>query len=323
MNLVKSTQARRQREYESDMRIFASTSCLPDHSLDLVVPFLFESGFDGVELSASAPDPGIVNKIAQWRSLGMLSIHNYFPRPQDDFVFNLASADDGVLSRSLRHARSVLELAHDHSMGWVSFHSGFLFDPLPEELGQSVTPRPLNNREEALETFIDRARIVSEYGARKGVRVLWENNVLSAANHEAFSTNPFLLVEPHEMLTFSSQMPDNSGLLLDVAHLSVSCQSLGIDRVSALQSLESAVTGVHLSEDSGVIDDGMLLSPGSWFWEHLPESPEYCVVESHFVDGHGIAVQQNQVARIGLRKARDRRMVQKPGAETGSGRSSS
>lgn len=293
------------------MDIFASTSCLWNKDLDSGVPALFEAGFDGVELSASSWDPEILQKISRWRALGPLSIHNYFPRPQEDFVFNLASEDPEVSSRSLDHARWAIDIAHDHDMKWVSFHSGFLIDPQPDELGRAITPRKLSDRKQALDTFTQHAIAIAERAATRGVNVLWENNVLSPANLEAFKANPLLLVEPEEMLTFASHMPQNSGLLLDVAHLSVSCNSLRTDKISALLELSPGIRGAHLSEDNGTIDDGSLVTPHSWFWEHLPKSIEYCVIESHFSHGD-VAKEQSHIAHNRLAQADDESFVPFP-----------
>lgn len=264
------------------MDLFASTSSLWTEDIDPGVLQLFEAGFDGVELSSSSWDPEIIQKIGQWRQIGLLSIHNYFPRPQKEFVFNLASKNNAILSQSLNHAKTTVEIAHAHDMTWVSFHSGFLIDPQPEELGGVIHAREKNNRAESLESFTRHAKAIAEFAASKGVRVLWENNVLSAANFNTFNSNPFLLVGPDEILAFDTHMPGNSGILLDVAHLSVSCQAMGIDRESALRKLGPIVRGLHLSEDNGRIDDGGLVKKDSWFWKHLPREFEYCVVESRF-----------------------------------------
>ena len=280
------------------MDLFASTSSLWTKDIDRGVQQLFEAGFDGVELSYSSSwDPEIAKKILRWRQIGMLSIHNYFPRPRKDFVFNLASRDPQVLSRSLDHAQIAIQIANAHAMTWVSFHSGFLIDPQPGELGRVIHSRELGNRMESLESFTHHAKTIAQFGASKGVRVLWENNVLSATNLKTFNSSPFLLVEPEEILAFGTQLPENSGILLDVAHLSVSCQTLGIGRESSLRRVGAISRGLHLSEDNGQIDDGGLVKKDSWFWKHLPRDFEYCVVESHFPRLHEARGQQRIVRK--------------------------
>lgn len=261
------------------------------------MPDLFLAGFDGVELSSSPKYPEIDEKISRWRKLGELSIHNYFPRPEVDFVFNLASPDSHVISMSLEHAQRAIEIAASNSMSWVSFHAGYLIDPSPSELGQVVRYQKPNPRTSALSSFIQRAKILVAEAESRGIKVLWENNVLSAANYSAYGMNPFLLVDPDEILFFDSEMPRTSGILLDLAHLSVSCTSLSLNRDQALRVLGPVVRGLHLSEDNGLSDDGGLVREDSWFWKNLPPDLDYCVVESQFTSSADAREQQGTVRK--------------------------
>lgn len=264
------------------MKVFVSTSSLWHLDLETGIPNLFHAGYDGVELSRSPKLSGIDEKIMRWRRLGELSIHNYFPRPEVDFVFNLASQNAQIASRSMEHAKTVIKLADQNDMRWVSFHAGYLIDPSPIELGGVVRYRQPIHRPSALASFTKRAKDVVAEAESKGIVVLWENNVLSAANYSTYADNPFLLVDPDEILFFASEIADSSGILLDLAHLSVSCAQLSINRALALDKLGPAVRGLHLSEDNGETDDGELLREDSWFWGKIPTNIDYCVVESRF-----------------------------------------
>lgn len=277
--------------------IYASTSCLWSDDLEEGVPALFEAGFEGVELSASRWYPDISQKITSWRELGPLSVHNYFPRPRQDFVFNLASPEKTIIDRSVTHARNAITLAQDQAMTWVSFHSGFRVDPRPEELGKTLSPLTVTPASVASEIFFENVEMISQWGAEKGVQVLWENNVLSARNMEIFDENPLLVVTPEEIISLSRQLPSGSGILLDVSHLSVSCNTLGINRENGLFELAECYAGLHLSDDSGTIDDGALITESSWFWGGLTTSVEYIVVESNFPDKQAAHEQVTLVKR--------------------------
>ena len=279
-------------------KIFASTSCLWSEDLDEGVPALFDAGFDGVELSASPWFHNVRDKIRRWHDYGPLSIHNYFPRPQSDFVFNLSSQSTEILVRSRQHAETAISVAHSEGMEWVSFHSGFLLDPRPEELGAPLTAVPLTNYQIALDSFLEQAQELSNFAEARGVRVLWENNVLSPHNYQTFETIPLLAVTPDQIMTLNRELPRSSGILLDVAHLSVSCNALGLDKRAALRELSETYIGLHLSEDSGLIDDGALLEESSWFWRELKRPSDYVVVESHFADSTVAAEQARMVKRL-------------------------
>ena len=54
-----------------------------------------------------------------------------------------------------------------------------------------------------------------------------ENNVITKGNLQVFQDNPFLMSEPVEAKD-NEPVPNNVGMLLDVAHLKVSANTLGL-----------------------------------------------------------------------------------------------
>ncbi|MFT5453315.1 MAG: endonuclease IV, partial [Enterobacterales bacterium] len=58
-----------------------------------------------------------------------IALHNYFPVPKEPFVFNLASFDDEIISKSLDHAKKAIKLTAKHGGEFYSFHAGYLLDP--------------------------------------------------------------------------------------------------------------------------------------------------------------------------------------------------
>lgn len=259
--------------------MFASTTCFPSLLTSDSASRLFAAGFDGVELSYGPYQSEIRNRISSLGSLGSLAIHNYFPRPEVDFTFNLASLDCEVRERSLNHAMEGIALAGTHNMSVASFHAGFLVDPQHEELGTQLSRSQLAPRGVANERFLEAVTLLVLEGERLGVRVLFENNVLTRSNLSVFGCNPFLLVTPQEMFSFLAEIPSPGGLLIDVAHLSISAVTLNFDRRDALAALSPHASGFHLSEDGGVYDDGLPISDSSWFAGLIPDSVSYVVLE--------------------------------------------
>ena len=74
-------------------------------------------------------------------------------------------------------------------------------------------------------------------------------------------------------------MSEDVGLLLDVAHLNVSAQTLGFDREKALRSLSSYAKGYHLGDNDGVTDSNLAVTEDSWFWPGLGNEATFATLE--------------------------------------------
>ena len=61
-----------------------------------------------------------------------------------------------------------------------------------------------------------------------------ENNVLSKNNKICFEENPFLMCDANECEKVINSCPENVKLLIDVAHLKVSSNSLNFDKIEFL-----------------------------------------------------------------------------------------
>jgi len=121
--------------------IFVSSSCIKEKYIADVVKLLAESGFNNIELSGGTKCyPEILNDLKKLKKIYNLeyNIHNYFPPPEDDFVFNLASTEYKTYDLSLQHAYSAIKLSKDLNTRKVSFHSGFFIELTSSELGQLI-----------------------------------------------------------------------------------------------------------------------------------------------------------------------------------------
>jgi len=160
-----------------------------------------------------------------------------------------------------------------------SFHAGFLFDPLPEELGRPMQSRSLMPRPSGLELFLERVNALGRRATQLGVELLIENNVLSAANLSSFKTNPFLMVDIEETRYIMENTPGNVNLLVDLGHLSVSARALGFNKSRFLAELQHWIKGYHFSDNDGLSDTNMPVTEVSWFWHHLKKNISYLSLE--------------------------------------------
>ena len=154
-----------------------------------------------------------------------------------------------------------------------------MLDPKVDELGKSIPSRELFDRDESIETFASRVSALAEIAGRAGVALMIENNVFSARNALEFSTNPLLMCDPQECLKVLEMLPDSIGLLVDVAHLRVSANSLDFDPSQMFDVCQERIAGHHLSDNNGLEDSNKPFDNDAWFWPHLRSEIDYYSVE--------------------------------------------
>jgi len=87
----------------------------------------------------------------------------------------------------------------------------------------------------------------------QGIVFIIENNVFSYTNAKSYGkSNPFLLTNFDSFLEFKKYT--NFNLLLDVAHLKVSANSLGLNFENELSKLIPHSNYIHLSDNNGLHD---------------------------------------------------------------------
>ena len=246
--------------------------------------YLIKNGFHDIELSGGIYVEDHLQLLMSLNSKANLSCHNYFPPPRTPFVLNLASLDQEVLDKSLNHVKQAIDYSCALNSDTYSVHAGFLVDPSYRELGRSISTQPLYPQEQALDTFLNSLRHISDYANSKNVRILVENNVLSKNNFLKFQANPFLMAKLDECIHVMTHTPDNISMLVDVAHLKVSASTLNFCPIDFLERLSGHIHGYHLSDNDGLSDSNEPFETCSWFWPHLIKSLNYYTIEVYDYD---------------------------------------
>lgn len=240
---------------------------------------LLDNGIRFIEFSGGKYDPQYASRLSSMVEKCDIQIHNYFPPPADPFVFNLASLVEDVSNKSMLHATRAIELASILGLGFYSFHAGFLMDPNVRDLGEKFKVESLVEREIGLNLFLERVNELSKYASRLGIRLLIENNGLSSTNHKAFGGNPFLMADPHECSFVMRNTPENVSLLLDVAHLNVSSNSLAFSKIEFIEIANEYTYAYHLSDNDGLSDSNEPVTIDSWFWPYIRKDLSYYSLE--------------------------------------------
>ena len=263
--------------------IFVSTGGWKNQSASESCKNLLEHGLNEIELSGGLFSQNSLSDLKALAGQCKLQVHNYFPPPEVPFVLNLASNQPDVIDKSIQHVMTSMEWSVELGRPVYSFHAGFLVDPQVNELGNKIAKSKLMDREDALHRFIERVNNLSERALELGVSLLIENNVLMKDNLLHFGSNPFLMTDSSECEYVMKNTPDNVNMLLDVAHLKVSAQSLQYDPVELIQKCDDWIQAYHLSDNDGTKDSNQVIRKDSWFWSHLKRGLD-CTLEIYGID---------------------------------------
>ncbi|MDD5136942.1 MAG: TIM barrel protein [Candidatus Omnitrophica bacterium] len=258
--------------------IFLSTSCLAYSKIEDVVEALAKRGVRHIELSGGTKyHGGCMDSLLTLRKRYRLHylVHNYFPPPREDFVMNLASMSSDVVKKTVKHAKKAIELCAILGSPYYSMHAGFFVEVTPSELGDSIKNAPVIGVEKKTAAFIENFIKLKSYARERGVSLFLENNVYSAKDFSTFGERvPSMLVTYNDYLILKKSVDFN--LLLDIAHLKISCRSLGIRFEKETSDLldNAQVRYMHISENDGRRDAHMPLKANSEIWKVLKTIPD-------------------------------------------------
>lgn len=260
-------------------KIFLSSggfsSMKPSESIDVIN----KSKIFNIELSSGIYQNNIRDLIKKKSSLNKLILHNYFPPPKQPIVINLASSDISIRKKSLSIIKKSIDLTKMIGGKVISFHGGFRFDIELGLIGRKLKKKKLIKETEAEKNFLKSCKEINRYLGKYKMTVLIENNVLSYKNYNVFKENPLLFCEPNQIIKFLKKLPENFGLLLDVAHLKVSSNSINFNLLEAHEKLKKYIKAYHISDNDGKSDSNSLINKKSWFLKLLKKNVLYYSLE--------------------------------------------
>lgn len=235
--------------------IYVSSSCVKNNTIKESVSELAQEGYKNIELSGGTQYyDGYVDDLLELKEKYNLNylVHNYFPPPQEHFILNIATLNDDFYGKSIEHCLRAIELCKVLGCNKYAIHAGFLIDFTPEEAGKKISLRAVNDRTESLDRFASAWEKISD-NAGDDVTLYIENNVYSKTNFVTYeSNNPFLLTDYDGYLELAARI--DFKVLLDIAHLKVSCNTLGLDFFTQAEQMISKTDYIHISGNDGLHD---------------------------------------------------------------------
>ncbi len=248
--------------------IYISSSCVKFKTIAESVEFLAKNGITHIELSGGTNYyPTFEKDLLELKDKYGLTyqIHNYFPPPKQHFVLNLASLNDEIFNTAINHCKKAITLAQKLGANKYGLHAGFFIDPVVDDLGKKMRISTISNKEDAIKRFCKGFNILQENSGSIDLYV--ENNVISASNYKTYKENIFMLTNSHEYFALKKDIDFN--LLLDIAHLKVSCKTLGLNFEKEFETLWDQSYYIHLSDNDGLLDSNQTISQKSSLYNLL------------------------------------------------------
>ena len=259
--------------------IFFSTGCLQGQT-DERVQSLVRNGITSVELSGGPP---VADPERFFQSLPdnlNVQLHNYFPPPLTPFVMNLCSPDQGIRDSSRQLARSAIQRTSDLGKKFYSLHAGFTADPVVADLGKTWSVRGTQlSMAEATAIFVREVTALANFAERLGVRLLVENNVLTAEMRDQFGLELLMMSTAGQIDETMQALDGACDLLLDAAHFQISCYATGVAVDEQFADLGTRPRAWHLSSNDGLADQNCALSGNEWFWRYIDSSAQFVTLE--------------------------------------------
>ena len=243
--------------------IYISSSCVKHDKIKDSVQDLVNNGFQNIELSGGTEYyDGFENELLELKEKYNLNYicHNYFPPPKEHFVLNLASLDDKVYNKTIEYLKKSILLSKKLGSKKFAFHAGFFIDIKVSEIGKKITKVNLFDKEESIKRFCLGFEELRETAT--DLELYIENNVFSSTNSNTYNNdNIFMLTNWEEYISLKEKVDFN--LLLDVAHLKVSSNTLNLNFSTELNKLMNEADYIHISDNDALHDLNYKLSMDS------------------------------------------------------------
>lgn len=237
--------------------IYVSSACVKKCYIAEVVQELAEHHIKNIELSGGTEYySNLISDLENLKRTFNLRYvcHAYFPPPKEPFVVNLASCNDQIYQQSIAHYVQCIEMLKRVDCKVLSVHAGFLIEIGTKNIGKKLDSKIIYDEGKAYDRFCSAYKYLTHLCNRNGIVLYLENNVLNAENYKEFDYHNYMMMTDYEsVMKMKCQLDFN--LLLDLGHLHVSANALGLDYTQECNYLKEYVKWIHMSENDGIYDE--------------------------------------------------------------------
>ena len=248
------------------MDIFISSSLYPNKSVDFAINDAKSNFCKNIELSAPhiyQTNDALSKMLIKYKKNNLnFILHNYFPRPKEDFVLNIASKNLNTYKNCIQLVKNAINLSSKIGSEIYGIHAGYLADSFADKNGNFVFNKSLNNYSDSLEKSSIFLNNILNFAKNKKVKILIENLFpFNKINNSLFCTSD-------QINDLMEIIPKDIGILLDLGHLQISSKFYGLKKEKELEKIlkkySNKIFEVHLSENNKVNDLHNSLDKNSW-----------------------------------------------------------
>ena len=269
--------------------IYVSSACVKKSNISDVIQLLAKCGIRNIELSGGTDYYSeIENDLKMLKQEYQLNYacHAYFPPPKEPFVVNLAACNDKIYQQSINHYIDCIDMLKRLDCKVLSIHAGFLIEIGTNEIGKILSSRTVYDEDKAYDRFCTAYEKIAKLCIKNGIEFYLENNVLSVENYKEFDFHNYMMMTDYDSIMKMKEQLDYN-LLLDLGHLQVSSNTLGLDFTQECILLNKYVRWIHISENNGIYD------------EHKPLRKESAILkEFHKIFHSDLSVTLETVGKI-------------------------
>jgi len=195
-------------------------------------------------------------------------VHNYFPVPKESFVVNIASLDENIHQRSIKHIKDSIDFCSKINARLYTFHPGFLTDPKGSNPSnqnydfqwESVRLKT-TSYEASWERMTDAISEIAPYACNRKVPIAFETE-------GSFHKKDHLMMQhPKEYERFLNSFPSDAiGINLNIGHLILAANAFDFSYQTFVDIVADYVVAMELSHNNGVEDQHLPLQSNGWYW---------------------------------------------------------
>lgn len=247
--------------------IYISTTFIDDgESLYKVLDICNENDINSIEIGSNHCYEEHYDYISNYNFNWI--VHNYFPIPKDSFVLNIASSNDKIYEKSIKHIKNAIDFCEKINAKLYTFHPGFITDPVGPNLSKNNYDFQWNNQKLinkdysfAYDRMLRALEVSINYAKKKKIKIAIETE------GSFMKKDHLLMQQPLEFTKFMSEFdPADIGINLNIGHLLLASRAFNFDISDFVDGIERYIVAMELSHNDGVEDQHLPLKKNEWYW---------------------------------------------------------
>ena len=196
-------------------------------------------------------------------------VHNYFPIPKNNLVVNIASQNETIRKKSLKHIKKAIKFSKKINARLYTFHPGFLTDPDGSNISNenydfqwSQKKLLSSNRIKSWKLMINSIKEIIKYTKKEKIKIAIESEgSISSKDH-------LLMQRPSEYKKFFKIFSiKDIGINLNIGHLNLASIAFKFDKIKFIKDFSNKIFAMELSHNYGKKDDHLPIKKKSWYWK--------------------------------------------------------